>query len=164
DTLSEYRKTYLAARGDNVSTRFRRDADNMLTKAEPFEDDFSDGNYTGWTGSGRWSASTGQVINSAEPGWSSFEVATTGANHEVRFDYVNKDTYVSNYRLMVYLRVTSGGEQLMLAFYPGDARLAKFVSGAWVLVDQNFSATTVERDIHDKDRLRGKTRAIQGRA
>jgi hypothetical protein len=43
-------------------------ADNMLTKKEPFEDDFEDGAYTGWTANGPWSASTGQMVNTADSG------------------------------------------------------------------------------------------------
>jgi len=34
------------------------DGDNLLTKVTPFIDDFEDGNYTGWTTSGTWSASS----------------------------------------------------------------------------------------------------------
>jgi YD repeat-containing protein len=35
------------------------DGDNMLTKVEPFEDDFNDSNYTGWTvTSGTWTATS----------------------------------------------------------------------------------------------------------
>ena len=40
------------------------DGDNMISKVEPFRDDFNDGNYTGWLiGSGTWSASGGQMAN-----------------------------------------------------------------------------------------------------
>src|SRR5690606_9278174 len=124
------------------------DADNMLTKVEPFEDDFEDNNYTGWTVSGPWSASTGQMVNTADPGWPTFEKATTDASHEVRFDYVNKDASVWNNRLMVELRVTSTGEKLMLGLYPTDARLVKYVGGAWSLVDQDTSATTVQDETY----------------
>ena len=39
------------------------DADNMLTKIEPFFEDFNDGNYTGWfVLNGSWSASSNALL------------------------------------------------------------------------------------------------------
>jgi RHS repeat-associated protein len=123
-------------------------ADNMLTKKEPFEDDFEDGAYTGWTVNGPWSASTGQMVNTADSGWSWFQRANTDPSLELRFDYMNKDTSDNLYRLMIDLRITSAGEKLVLSLHPSDARLVKYVGGFWSLVDQNTGATTTQDELY----------------
>lgn len=64
--------------------------DNLLTKVEPFMDDFNDGAYSGWTvASGTWSASNNYlsdtVANAANDAiWKN---DFTDDNHESRFSY-----------------------------------------------------------------------------
>jgi RHS repeat-associated protein len=88
------------------------------------------------------------MVNTAVTGWSTFGRSNTDASFEVRFDYVNKDTSDAWYRLMIDLRITSGGERLMLALHPTDARLAKYVGGFWSLVDQNTGATITQDELY----------------
>src|SRR5690606_29335912 len=95
-------------------------AGNMVTKKEPFFDDFNDGNYTGWNGY-EW-----QVVNGAvKPNVDGFAhvlyVYTTDANHETSFDYTVHDTSSSEYNVNTEVRVDSGGRPLAVAFYGNRA-------------------------------------------
>jgi YD repeat-containing protein len=48
------------------------DAANLLRKVEPFEDNFNDGDYTGWSTSGTWDASNHYMTRTSTggTGWS----------------------------------------------------------------------------------------------
>src|SRR5690606_40179590 len=60
------------------------DADNMLTKVEPFEDDFEDGAFTGWIVlNGTWSASSKALIKS-DNGWGNVAVLSDDSDNESR--------------------------------------------------------------------------------
>ena len=65
--------------------------DNMLTKVEPFEDDFNDGNYTGWSvWSGTWSAANNYLRMT--PGTSgTVAQSNTDNGLELRFAYTCND-------------------------------------------------------------------------
>lgn len=84
------------------------DGDNLLTKVEPFEDNFNDGNYTGWSvWSGTWSALNNYLRMT--PGTAgTIAKANTDADLELRFTDVNNDTSDNNYYLVVGPRTASG--------------------------------------------------------
>ncbi len=111
------------------------DGDNLLTKVEPFEDDFNDGNYTGWSvWSGTWSASNNSLRMT--PGTAgTIAKANTDASLELRFTYVCNDDSNTSYGLLVGPRYAAGGDRIYLYFYPDRAVLAQRVSGVWTQLD-----------------------------
>ncbi len=107
------------------------DGDNLLTKVEPFEDDFNDGNYTGWSvWSGTWSAANNHLHMT--PGTAAtIAKANTDNDNELRFTYVNNDTSDNGYYLIVGPRYGTGGDRIYLNILRGSINLAQRVSGVW---------------------------------
>ena len=62
----------------------------------PFEDDFNDGNYTGWTAVGTWSASNGYATRSSSTGM--LTRSTSDDDFEMWFSYMNEDTSSGSYQ------------------------------------------------------------------
>jgi RHS repeat-associated protein len=116
--------------------------DNLLTKVEPFEDDFNDGNYTGWSvWSGTWSAANNYVRKT--PGAAgTFAKANTDNDNELRFSYVCNDTSVSGYTLTVSPRYASSGDRIYVNILPGSVNLAQRVSGVWSSLDAQALTST----------------------
>ena len=84
---------------DNETTYTYDDGDNMLTKVEPFFDDFDDGNGSGWsTWAGTWSASSTHMENtSSAAAWTM--KANTDPSIEMSFKYLSEDTSSNGYYL-----------------------------------------------------------------
>jgi YD repeat-containing protein len=77
--------------------------DNLLTKVEPFKDNFNDGDYTGWTvSSGTWDASNHYLTCTASEGEIT-KVSSDGSS-DLWFSYYDGDTSSAAYYATVYLR------------------------------------------------------------
>ncbi len=87
--------------------RYTYDAgDNLVTKVEPFKDDFNDGDYTGWTVStGTWDASNHYLTCSTSLGgiYKSYTYSSS-ADADLWFSYYDGDTSSTSYYMKVYLR------------------------------------------------------------
>jgi hypothetical protein len=69
-----------------VAPRTYDDADNMLTKVEPYEDDFEDGATMGWSNwGGTWAAANGVLVKT-NYGGGNIVKRSADAEREIRFD------------------------------------------------------------------------------
>ncbi|GMV90599.1 MAG: hypothetical protein AMXMBFR82_03770 [Candidatus Hydrogenedentota bacterium] len=139
--------------------------DNLLTKVEPFEDDFNDGNYTGWSAwSGTWSAASmvgvfryhaqprdswrrGRFRSAATAGMTpgsagTIAKANTDNDLELRFSYVCNDTSNAGYALTVSPRYASSGDRIYVEIKPGSINLSQRVSGVWSSLDTSATSST----------------------
>ncbi|GMV95135.1 MAG: hypothetical protein AMXMBFR82_49130 [Candidatus Hydrogenedentota bacterium] len=135
------------------------------TEAEPFEDDFNDGNYTGWSAwGGTWSAANmvgvfryhaqprdswrrGRFRSAATAGMTPGSAATiakanTDNDNEVRFSYVCNDTSNAGYALTVSPRYASSGDRIYLLIKPGVVTLNQRVGGVWSSLDAQILTST----------------------
>ena len=100
---------------------------------ESFVDDFSDGNYNGWSvWQGSWSAANGYLADTS-PTTARIVRASTDADSVTWFSYNNRDTA---YGTSVYLRAGGvDGGSLRLELSPGNVRLVdSSIQLAWVAV------------------------------
>ncbi|GMV90601.1 MAG: hypothetical protein AMXMBFR82_03790 [Candidatus Hydrogenedentota bacterium] len=137
----------------------------IYTEVEPFEDDFNDGNYTGWSAwSGTWSAANmvgvfryhaqprdswrrGRFRCAATAGMTPGAAATiakanTDNDLELRFSYVCNDTSDSQYYLTVSPRYASSGDRIYLLIKPGVVNLNQRVGGVWSSLDAQVLTST----------------------
>ena len=92
-----------------------------------FEEDFDDGNYTGWGTNGTWSAANGYMANSRyASGASQFYRSRTAADAEFRYSYSNEDTSNSDYYVRTDLRYRTSG-QATVEFLPSTVRIRECV-------------------------------------
>ncbi len=150
DTLSGYRKTYLAARGESaipgVSPTYDASG-NMLTKVEPFEDTFNDTNFTGWTplNSSWWQVVDGKLTTVVQSWTHVMEKQFSDADHELQFDYINKNTSNNSYGISATLRQATAGGRVAVTFFPNRAELSEYVPGTgWVVRATDTGATTTQ--------------------
>ncbi|GMV95134.1 MAG: hypothetical protein AMXMBFR82_49120 [Candidatus Hydrogenedentota bacterium] len=116
--------------------------DNLLTKVEPFEDDFNDGNYTGWSAwSGTWSAAN-NYLRMTPGSAATIAKANTDNDNELRFSYVCNDTSNAGYTLTVSPRYASSGDRIYLEIKPGSINLSQRVSGVWSSLDTSATSST----------------------
>ncbi|GMV95138.1 MAG: hypothetical protein AMXMBFR82_49160 [Candidatus Hydrogenedentota bacterium] len=126
-----------------ASNAYTYDAgDNLLTKVEPFEDDFNDGNYTGWSAwSGTWSAAS-NYLRMTPGAAATIAKANTDNDNELRFSYVCNDTSNAGYTLTVSPRYASSGDRIYLEIKPGSINLSQRVSGVWSSLDAQVLTST----------------------
>ncbi|MDZ4858828.1 MAG: RHS repeat-associated core domain-containing protein [Candidatus Hydrogenedentes bacterium] len=104
------------------------DGDNVLTKVEPFFDDFNDGNTTGWTVSGTWSASN-NMLESTGTGAPFLSKSNTDADNEVSLRYRINNTSNSQTRAYIYPRFTDWNNHIWVRIFPGSIDIYKIVGG-----------------------------------
>ncbi|MBW7998523.1 MAG: hypothetical protein FVQ81_18505, partial [Candidatus Glassbacteria bacterium] len=115
------------------------DAGNLVTKVQPFLDDFQDGNLTGWSASGSMSASGGYAANTTTTGWSKIYRSVTDADGEISFSYMLE----AGGRAQVALRKATDSIQLL--FWAGSAQMREWVSGGWgTTLDQDAAVDSTE--------------------
>jgi RHS repeat-associated protein len=121
------------------------DADNLVTKVTPFEDDFNDGNVTGngWTVSGTWTATDGVAKNTVSATSSSWlRQPNTDADNEVQFSYINHSTASSvgrNY-MYAYARYTNSSNFVRVYFFENQAYVQQRDGGTYTTVASNSGA------------------------
>jgi RHS repeat-associated protein len=100
-------------------------ADNLLTKVEPFKDDFNDGDYSGWTnGGGTWDASSHYLSKTSGAGL--IYRANTDPSYDLWLSYYIDATPTSGY---VFLRFVDWSNYLYLQFIAGGTYLMECVGG-----------------------------------
>ena len=115
------------------------DAGNLVTKVQPFLDDFQDGNLTGWSASGSMSASGGYAANTTTTGWSKIYRSVTDADGEISFSYMLE----AGGRAQVALRKATDSIQLL--FWAGSAQMREWVSGGWgTTLDQDAAVDSTD--------------------
>ena len=125
--------------------RYTYDAgDNLVTKVEPFKDDFNDGDYTGWTAYlSTWDASNHYLTRTSGTAF----IARTNTDGDVNllFSYENRDTSNNNYMAEVYLRYTFTMDREILRIYPDKMQLyGKNTGGSYAVLDENTAAATTQ--------------------
>lgn len=126
----------------NATYQYTYDAgDNMITKVEPYLDDFSDGTYSGWTvASGSWDASATYLKNTVRTG-SAVTIATTDANNEVRLRYLCEEQTDANSGAAVYFRCSSGS-YAYARIQPTQMQLMQYSGGQYTTFQTNTNATS----------------------
>jgi len=129
-------------------------AHNLLTKVEPFRDNFNDGDYTGWTvSSGTWDASNHYLTCTAGEG--QITKANSDGSSDLWFSYYDGDTSSAAYYATVYLRYTAS--YVWLKIYRDKMDLFEHVPATCdteavnTALDTNSDATTsqgVWYDVH----------------
>ena len=137
----------------NSRPGYNLDADgNPLRRTQavqPFQDDFNDGNLTGWSVIGTWSASTHAARNTVNGGAHSYLYkSTSDADTEIRFDYVTHDTSNSAYGLTVIPRINTAGHQLFINFLPDRMQVLEKVNGTWHTLVNNYGAPTAQDTVY----------------
>ena len=137
--------------GDTITATYEYtydDGDSLITKVEPFSDDFNDTNYTGWTvGAGTWSASSGAMRNTVtSESWSYFSRSQSDADHDLQFTYVCNDDSDSGYTLRVEARFTGWSDDRLCLYVEPDMMILKEMvnGGSWTWLSTNTSADTDE--------------------
>ena len=137
--------------GDTITATYEYtydDGDSLITKVEPFSDDFNDTNYTGWTvGAGTWSASSGAMRNTVtSESWSYFSRSQSDADHDLQFTYVCNDDSDSGYTLRVEARFTGWSDDRLCLYVEPDRMILKEMvnGGSWTWLSTNTSADTDE--------------------
>ncbi len=126
--------------------RYTYDAgDNLVTKVEPFKDDFNDGDYTGWTvSSGTWDASNHYLTCTTSEG--EITKANSDGDSGLWFSYYDGDTSSAAYYAYVYLR--SNASYVRLQIFRDKMELFEHVDAscgeeeANTTLDTNSSAAT----------------------
>lgn len=112
-------------------------ADNLLTKVEPFAENFDDGNYSGWSTSGTLSAADGYIENT---GAAAFWRSVSGGDGEIYFSYaLQGEAMDGSDRAQCNFRLNAGasGAQVFVRFYPWRAEMYARTSsaGTWQFLD-----------------------------
>jgi RHS repeat-associated protein len=119
--------------------------DNLLTKVEPFEDDFNDGNYTGWTvTSGSWTAANNYMEATHATSTNVIRKAHTDADNEIVLRYRINDTSSNSAKASIHCRHVDGSNLIAVEIQPDRLRLVENVSGTGTVQDLNTSATSSE--------------------
>ncbi len=115
--------------------------DNMLTKATPFEDDFNDGNYTGWTvGTGTASAASGYMQTT---GYSNFSQNNTDADLEQWISYyVDPSTTATGLYARVWARYASSTENIKIYLKGTEMRIYQKDDAVGTYLATNTAADT----------------------
>ncbi|MBI5093243.1 MAG: hypothetical protein HZB26_12485 [Candidatus Hydrogenedentes bacterium] len=105
-------------------------ADNMTAKVEPFKDDFSDGNCTGWAPypTNGWSAANGYMQNTTAAGWSWYSRAQTDPSVDVQMSY-RLDSGTQRMYVRPRQVNNANGDRVELVVYPTWMWLRQFVGG-----------------------------------
>ena len=124
--------------------------DNMSTKTAPFEDDFNDGDYTGWSVTGSWSAADYTMKPSIQDQWRQFRRSNTDADLEIQFSYMMADQTEPAYRAYCRPRDNpSTGEKIEILIYADRMVLRENDGSGWTTFQTNASATTTEDTWYD---------------
>ncbi len=113
----------------NIDARYAHTCDagdNLVTKVEPFKDDFNDGDYTGWTVStGTWDASNHYLTCSTSLGgiYKSYSYSSS-ADADLWFSYYDGDTSGTSYYMKVYLR--DSFDNVRLEIYSNQMALKEY--------------------------------------
>jgi len=111
----------------------------MLTKVEPFFDDFDDRTVSGWTGLD-WSASNGfRVLLESSADFTSIYRSNTDADLEMQYRYF---TSTSGYWGQVYFRFDDFNNYAVVQMTDSKLRLFEKVGGTTTVLDENTSAPT----------------------
>lgn len=142
--------------GDTIQAdyQYTYDAgDNLLTKAEPFSDDFNDGDYTGWgVSAGTWDASNHYLTCTTATG--TLTKQNSDASCDLWFSYYDGDTSSASYNCEIYLR-KSGSDYLHLTIYRDRMHLFEHLDGDCdeedidTVLDTNSNATTSQGTWYD---------------
>src|SRR5690606_38753091 len=128
----------------NIVAKYRYTYDaagNLVTKHEPFVEDFLDGNYSGWNvWGGSWSATDGYLKKTAT-GNGAIAKSHTDADGELRFDYRVTDTSTATYA-RARLRCTASDDFLYVLIRPTAVYLGKKLSGVWTSLGSTTVTTT----------------------
>ena len=127
--------------------------DNLVTKTEPWSDDFTDGGIAAgdWSTSGTWSASTLAAKNTAASTAASMYKTVNDDDVELRYTYsfdsytASVPTFSANFRYN-----TTSGERLIVQFRPDRAVLGYYNGSAWT----TWSNTSVTSSTGSKYKVR----------
>ena len=117
--------------------------DNMLTKVTPFEDDFNDGNYTGWTvGTGTASAAAGYVETT---GYTSLYRSNADGHLEQWISYyVDPATTATGLYARVWARYANTDESVTIYLKDTEMRIYQKDDGVGTFLATNTAADTNE--------------------
>ena len=117
--------------------------DNMLTKVTPFEDDFNDGNYTGWTlGGGSATAASGYMQTT---GYSNFHRTNSDADLEQWISYyVDPATTATGLYARVWARYDTGDENIAIYLKDTEMRIYQRDNAVGTFLATNTAADTTE--------------------
>ncbi|MCP4645139.1 MAG: hypothetical protein GY851_32155, partial [bacterium] len=113
------------------------------TTAYSFTEDFDDGNYTGWSTSGTWSAASNYMENTVlSANWRYFNDDRAHDDGVLEFSYtLSSDSTAANPRAVVaFRRVSAGNNLLRLDLYESTAILRKCVGGTYTTLDSDATA------------------------
>ncbi|MCF6283610.1 MAG: RHS repeat-associated core domain-containing protein [Candidatus Hydrogenedentes bacterium] len=121
--------------------------DNLISKVAPWQDDFEDGNTTGWSGdTGSFSVSGGVLKNTLDTSvWRLLYLSETDADHDLRFDYIRYSTTGTAQNI---LRYTDSNNMLYLEVKPTKLILRQFDGGTLTTLD-TFTTTVGEDTWYD---------------
>jgi len=116
--------------------------DNLLTKVEPFMDDFNDGGYTGWTvGNGTWSATNNDLrdtVSNAANDYIWF-YGQDDDNNEMRFRYRRT---ASSGVVTAWVRHAGANDLVRVEFDATVANLKQTDGGVATTLDTDSSVTS----------------------
>jgi RHS repeat-associated protein len=126
--------------------------DNLLTKVEPFMDDYNDGAYTGWTvGAGTWSASSNYLSDTVAAAQNDFiwKNDFTDDDHESRFSYRKVSTGSSEH-IYFYARYVDGNSYIRVDLKgDGTARILQDNAGTFSDLATNNSVSVSTNTWYD---------------
>jgi RHS repeat-associated protein len=105
------------------------------------------GNDTGWSKAGTWSAADGYMRNSQSAGSSWFYRSRSEGDGEIRFSYLSEDTSSGNYYLEADLRCTASGK-VAVVFTPTAVQLREYAGEVWYTRGET-SLTTQQNQWYD---------------
>ncbi|GMW03109.1 MAG: hypothetical protein AMXMBFR84_42450 [Candidatus Hydrogenedentota bacterium] len=121
------------------------DGDNMITRSEPFMDDFNDADYTGWTvSSGTWSASGGVLADTVANAANDliWKVDQDEADYDTTFRY-RRTSSIGD--VLFWARYTGVNDFVRVEFYGGGtASIRQTDGGATAYPDTNNSLPTTQ--------------------
>ena len=116
-------------------------ADNLVTKVEPFKDDFNDGNFDGWSAwSSTWDASNHYLTRTGGTGGITLDNEAAD-NYERWFTYYNADTSDPTQGAQISLR-DSGNDSIALYIKGDSLMLQQCYQGNYSNLDLNSTETT----------------------
>ena len=104
-------------------------ADNLVTKVEPFKDNFNDGSLAGWTQypASTWDASN-HYLTKTSYGWSEIYRSNADADFDLWFSYCKKDAVNGNW-LDVIVRFVDWNNYIELVIYGNQMQLNQVSGG-----------------------------------
>ncbi len=116
--------------------------------ASVVDDDFSDGNYDGWTvTSGTWTAASGYLDATTES-YASIRISVRSTDLVESFSYERAASGSDWYVAIVTFRF-SGDTIVELCIYPGRMLLRQKDNGVWTTLDENTAEDTLEDTWYD---------------